>query len=83
MSITLHLDPDVEHSLSILAKQRGVSLEAYIRDVVNREAGCISRPSSTGEDRAAAFLEWADSFPDVPVLSDESISRASLYPDRW
>jgi len=83
MSITLHLDPDVEHSLSILAQQWGVSLGEYLREIVNREAGRAPRPSSTGEARAAAFLEWADSFPDLPVLSDEAISRASLYPDRW
>jgi len=81
MSITLNLDPDVENSLSILAQERGVSLSDYIHEVVDREAARALRPSTTsGEERAAAFLKWADSFPDVPLLSDEAISRASLYP---
>lgn len=71
MSTTLHLDSDPE-------KERTASLEADLR-----ETGRLPRPSSTGEERAAAFLQWADSFPEVPLLSDEAISRNSLYPDRW
>jgi hypothetical protein len=29
------------------------------------------------------FDAWVNSFPDTPPLSDEAISRASMYPDRW
>ena len=83
MLITLNLDPAVENALSILAQERGVSLSVYIHEVLGHEAARALRPSTTtGEERAAAFLKWADSFPDVPVLSDDDISRASLYPDR-
>ena len=82
MPITLHLDPDVEHSLIILAQERGVSLGEYVREIVNREAGRAQRPNSTGEERAAAFQEWAGIFPDEPVLSDEAMSRGSLYSHR-
>jgi hypothetical protein len=71
MSTQLHLGSDLE-------QDRSVSLGAYLH-----ETGCLPRPSSTGEEQAAAFLKWADSFPDVPVLSDEATSPASLYPDRW
>jgi len=59
-------------------QERTVSLEAHLR-----ETGCLPRPSFTGQERAAASVNWADNFPDAPVLSDEAISRNSLHPDRW
>jgi hypothetical protein len=31
----------------------------------------------------AAFREWVESIPETPLLSDEAISRARMYPDRW
>jgi len=35
------------------------------------------------EERKRALREWIDSFPtDTPVLSDEAISRESIYADR-
>jgi hypothetical protein len=42
--------------------------------------GAVS--ASTGE-KAREFEAWVNSFPDTPPLSDEAISRESLYPDRW
>ena len=83
MSITLNLDPDVENGLSLLAQERGLSLSEYLLELVDREATRARVPSMSGEEKAQAFLKWADSFPDVPVLSDEAISRDSLHPDRW
>ena len=80
MSITLNLDPAVEDSLSILAQERGLSLSEYLLEVVDREATRATVPRMSGEEKAQAFLKWADSFPDVPVLSDEAVSRDSLYP---
>jgi hypothetical protein len=29
------------------------------------------------------FDIWVRSFPKSPILSDEAISRESMYPDRW
>ncbi len=91
MSITLNLDPEVEKCLKLLAQERGLSLTDYILEVLYREAARAKMPTSeraperkgvrmSGEEEALAFLEWADSFPDVPLLSDEAISRDSLYP---
>ena len=36
-----------------------------------------------GPDKAREFVQWAKSHPSTPPLSDETISRASLNPDRW
>ncbi len=84
MHVTLNLNPETERVLQLRALERGVSITDLLQEAVEREASLTKAMSSTasGEDKARAFLEWADSFPETPPLSDEAISRASLYPDR-
>jgi len=83
VSVTLKLNPQVEENLKILAHSRGMSLSEYLQEIAVREASRqTSSAESNGEERARAFLEWAESFPDTPPLSDEAISRTGLYPDR-
>ena len=38
MNVTLSLNPEVEKALMARARERGVSLDAYLQDVVAREA---------------------------------------------
>ncbi|MGK7904755.1 MAG: hypothetical protein AB4352_25780 [Hormoscilla sp.] len=39
--------------------------------------------TATPEERAKAFREWAESHPrNMPYLSDEAISRESIYGER-
>lgn len=84
MSVTLNLNPDVEKGLLALAQERGISLSDYLVEIAAREAARRpAKSNSTGEEKAREFLAWAESFPDTPPLSDEAISRASMYPDRW
>ncbi len=50
-----------------------------------REKNALSAKSASktsGEEKARAFVQWAESHPQTPPLSDESISRASMNPDR-
>ena len=50
---------------------------------VEGEGGSMTSPGMAGEATARAFVQWAESHRETPPLSDEAISRASLYPDRW
>ncbi len=34
------------------------------------------------EEWGTQFEEWADSFPDAPLIPDSALSRENLYPDR-
>lgn len=78
----LDLNPEVEANLIALAQRRGVSVDDILEEILVKESSVT--PVETGEDRARAFIAWADSFPDdAPPLSDEAISRENLYPDRW
>ena len=81
MAVKLELKPDVEAGLAAEAQARGLSLEAYLEQVIQDHA--ISVPVLSGEAWEKEFDAWVNSFPDTPVLSDEAISRDSLYPDRW
>jgi hypothetical protein len=45
MTVTLKLDPDVEKGLIARARERGVSLDAYLQEIVAREAGVSRSPS--------------------------------------
>lgn len=83
MNVTLSLNPEIEKVLQVRAHERGLSIEDLLQEVVEREAVLAAVPASSGKEKARAFVEWADSFPDTPPLSDEAISRASMYPDRW
>jgi hypothetical protein len=60
-----------------------VSLDDYLQELVENDAGLAVATWTSGEEKARAFVQWAKSHRDTPPLSDEAISRASMYPDRW
>lgn len=79
MTLTVELKPEVEAGLHALARAKGVPLEAYLRSLLEQFAAPSAGPEMTPDQRAAAFEEWAGSFPDTPPLSDEAISRDAIY----
>lgn len=92
MTVTLKLSPEVEQGLLAQAKARGLSLSEYLQEIAtsaslhpDKEAGepLPARTSATAAEKASAFVQWAKGHRYTQPLSDEAISRASLYPDRW
>ena len=86
MTVTLDLKPEVEERIVAEAKARGVSVENYILDVLEKEATngeANFALTSTPEEWKKAFLEWVRTErPRRPLLSDEAISRESIYRER-
>lgn len=82
MSITLTLDPAVEKRLVSRAQERGLTIDAYLEDLVKKEAALAAAAQRSGWEKAQAFVAWAKGHRSTSLLSDEAISRASLYPDR-
>lgn len=82
MNITLTLKPEVEKGLLSRARERGLTLDAYLADLVQREAGFITGAPQGGVEKAQAFVDWAKSHRPTRPLSEEAISRHTLYPDR-
>lgn len=86
MTVTLELKPDVEDRVKAEANARGLSVEDYILNVLERETPNgeenFARTASP-EEWAKAFHEWIHTpRPAHPPLSDEAISRESIYRER-
>ncbi len=88
MTITLDLKPEVEAGLKAQAQAAGLSLAQFLSREL--EAIAPAAPAQSPETPTAGsdqwekeFDEWLDSFPQHPVLSEETFRRENWYPDRW
>lgn len=81
MTVRLELKPEVQRSLLATAQERGLSLEAYLEQVIQNHAK--NPPSISDEEWEKELEAWVGSFPETRLLSDEAVSRESMYPDRW
>ncbi|MGA3189670.1 MAG: hypothetical protein ABSF22_21395 [Bryobacteraceae bacterium] len=75
MTLTIELPAEIEANLVAKAEAQGLPLPQYVANLLRRQ---VLSP----EERAAAWLESVKGLPHTPPLSDEAISRESLYPDR-
>ena len=87
MTVTIDLKPEVEQRIAAEAKARGLSVETYILKVLEKETRTNGEASfaltATPEEWKKEFLEWANTErPPHPPLSDEAISRESIYRER-
>jgi hypothetical protein len=86
MSILLELPPDVEAQLITQAAARGMPVEDFLKAAVNallEASDSASLTALSSQERAEKFVQWArsHSIKTLP-LSDEAISRESIYRDR-
>jgi len=85
MTATLDLKPEVEERILAEAKARGLSVENYILNVLEKEAtnGEVSFALTATPEEWKRHLEWVHTErPAHPPLSDEAISRESIYRER-
>ena len=86
MTLMLELPPEKEAAFRAQAQARGPSVEEWMLEV----AGQHVPPQSVAHLQKTNPAEWARHFdawvdrhrPDLPVLSDEPMSRERIYPDR-
>ena len=81
MALTIELPPEIEARYAAEAAARGIALDAYLRERLVEVAPVPPR-NLTGPERAAAIREWAKSHRPTPPLSDEAISRETIYGKR-
>lgn len=85
MTVTLELKPEVEEQLEAQARQAGLSVEDYLKKKVEEMIRAVEpRPAKTTEERLRLWREFINSHGDIksPPLSDEAISRESIYSER-
>ena len=78
-AITLHLPPATEDTLRAKASRSGLSVEAYLRQLAERDAAVVSVPAD--EPSVAEFERLLDELaagPPLPSLPAD-FSRANIY----
>jgi len=88
ITVPLNLTPAEEAALAARANAEGVSIESLLHEAVlhliarGQDEG---RAALTADQWETELVEWLDSMPDVPSLSDEALSRENIYTreDEW
>ena len=82
MSVTIDLPPDLEANLAAQAAARGVPLAEHLRHLLAEQAGAKAKGTrKTPEERAKLWRD-VSGLPETKPLSDEAISRESIYAER-
>ncbi len=80
MNVTIDLKPEMEASLSALAAAQGVDLAKLVEQLLENQLPSTAAPMSVAE-RIAAWRAIPN-LPSRPPLSDEAMSRESIYDAR-
>jgi hypothetical protein len=86
MNVTIELSDEKAAAVKAQAEAQGLTVERWLEQIADQHV----RPASSAHLQKADPKEWArqvdawvDSHdPNTPVLSDEAMSRGSIYPDR-
>jgi hypothetical protein len=87
MTLTIELPPEKEAAFKAEAQARGISVEQWLVEVAEQHVpppGSIAHLQRTNpKEWMRQFRAWAESHDrTTPLLSDDAISRDSIYPDR-
>jgi hypothetical protein len=83
MTITLELTPHVAASLVAQAQARGVSLDTYVRNLIEAQAAAVDHreqpmPLEPFEAELDALAADSETLPSLPA---EALTRESFYQD--
>jgi len=82
VTVTIELPPDMESSLVAQAEARGLPLAQYVEYILREQVSLHADAALSPAERAAAWRESVKGLPNTSPLSDEAISRESIYGDR-
>ncbi len=82
MTVTIHLPSDIEAHLVTQARAQGLDLVQYVEHVLREQVPPRAQGVLSPTERAQAWRESARGLPHTSPLSDEAISRESIYSDR-
>jgi hypothetical protein len=79
------LPQEVVASYEATARARGITLDAYLREYLIRNAPASSLAPMSADEWERALDECFDSFPSTGQLPDHAFSRESIYgrEDEW
>jgi hypothetical protein len=74
MTVTIDLEPEIEQGLLTQARERGISLEVYLQELVTGQARAAGAPQPAG-----------GKVPELPIRhlgAVGSLHRSDIYDDR-
>jgi len=83
MTVSLELTPDQEAALIAHAEARHATVDQVLLEWAEPHIQpLLSTEETNAQKRIRLFRDWVASLdPTLPVLSDEAMSRESIYPD--
>ena len=82
MTLTIELPSDIEAGLVAQARAHGLELPQYVEHLLREQVPPRSGSALSPAERAAAWRESTHGLPHTPPLSDDAISRESIYRER-
>jgi hypothetical protein len=82
MTVTITLPPDIEADLLAQARAHGLDLPQWVEHVLREQVPAREGAGLSPAQRADAWRESVRGLPHTPPLSDDAISRESIYGDR-
>jgi hypothetical protein len=86
MNLTIELSDEKAAALKAQAEAHGLTVERWLEQIAEQhvQSASIAHLQKTNpKEWARQFDAWVNSHdPNTPVLSDQAMSRESMYPDR-
>ena len=86
MNVTIELSEEKAAALKAQADAQGLTIERWLEQIAEQHVQPVSiahLQKTNPKEWARQFDAWVNSHdPNTPVLSDEAMSRESIYPDR-
>jgi LDH2 family malate/lactate/ureidoglycolate dehydrogenase len=81
MTVTIQLPSDIEADLVAQARNHGLELPQYLERLLRGQVSPQADFALSPAERAVAWRESTRGLPHTPPLSDDAISRDSIYGD--
>jgi len=77
----LEVEPEVALKIQARARKRGVSVDVYLRELIDQKGTKSERTIGlSSQERARLLRDWASGHSsNTPLLSDDAISRDNIY----
>ena len=80
MTLTLELPPEIEARFVAEAQAQGVPIDEFLKAYLIQHAPPVVSRDMSAEEWERQFRAWAESHDrSIPPLSDEAVSRESIY----
>jgi hypothetical protein len=82
MTLTIDLPADLEADLVAQARTHGLEPPQYVEHLLREQVPARAGSALSPAERAAGWRESTRGLPHTQPLSDDAISRESIYGDR-